>query len=376
MKKLSFMVTLILIVASLVSYAPQAKTYVHGASVDDFIDVAKSHWGRPYIEFAADAGIINGYPLDNGRAEFRPEAPVSQEESMQMIYQAVKNSGTRPELPSDLSTAYQELLISNQIAPWAYECVSFGLEYDILAQTELDGFRTPAGAAVPASREQVARWVAKAIDRDLMPATSLNYPDSAEIAPENLVYVDLLNRMKVMVGDNLGNFNPTSNIKRVEFAVICNHVYDLAESPYDISRENRSYQGTISSTNLTTRKIYLTMENGEARVVNFSDNIEIVIDGSVLYNGLSKLQSGQKVIVSWGASPQVLISTKVMLGEGTVRDVTSLDATCKKVTIRLSGGAQVYYLIDGETSILEEPKVGKNVIFIADGVKLIEITSP
>jgi hypothetical protein len=118
------------------------------------------------------------------------------------------------------------------------------------------------------------------------------------------------------------------------------------------------------------------MENGEARVVNFSDNIEIVIDGSVLYNGLSKLQSGQKVIVSWGASPQVLISTKVMLGEGTVRDVTSLDATCKKVTIRLSGGAQVYYLIDGETSILEEPKVGKNVIFIADGVKLIEITSP
>lgn len=376
MRKTSYTIILVLIIASFLFVVPQPWSYVHGASVDDFTDVALSHWGRAYIAFAADAGIINGYPLANGRVEFRPEAPVSQEESMQMIYQAVKNSGTRVVPPGDLPAAYQELLVSNQIAPWAYECISFGLEYGILTEWELEGFRTPQGVSAPASREQVARWTAKAIDRDLSPATSFDYPDSASIAEENLVYVDLLNRMNIMVGDNQGKFNPTSNIKRVEFAVICNRVYDLAESSYDITRENRSYQGTITGTNQTTRKIYLTMETGEARVISYSADIEIVIDGSITYNGLSQLQSGQKVIVSWGVVPQILISTKVMVGEGTVREITSLDGTCKRVVIRLTGGAQVYYLIDGETSILAEPKVGRSVIFIADGIKLIEISNP
>lgn len=379
MKRLSYATAFALLLASMVFYAyvPVSIAPVYGASVDDFTDVASNYWGRSYIGFAADAGIINGYPMANGRVQFKPEAAVSNEESMQMIYQAVKNSGTRPTPPEGQQETYKELLSSHQIAPWAYECISFGLANGILEEEELDGFRTANGASVPATREQVARWAAKAIDRTLMPATSLDYPDASSIAKENLVYVDLLNRMNIMVGDNLGKFNPKSQIKRVEFAVICTRVYDLAESIYSIDRETKSFQGTVTSFNQTAGALYLTTQTGEARVIELSKNpVEIVIDGVVTYNGLNALPAGQTVIVAWGPFPQILVSTKVMVGEGTIKEIEPIDETNQKVAIQLSGGSLVYYLMNGETSILAEPRVGRTSAFIADGVKLIEIGTP
>lgn len=376
MRKKIDVATIILLLTVLFLYTPQPGSIVHGASIDDFTDVTKAYWGRPYIGFAADAGIINGYPLANGRSQFKPEALVSQEESMQMIYKAVRNSGTRPAPPVDFALQYQELLAANQIAPWAYECVSFGLEYGIVTEAELDGFRTPAGAPVPASRVQVARWTAKAIDRDFMPATALPYPDERDIPTSDLVYVDLLARMNIMVGDNTGKFYPKAGIKRVEFAVIATRVYDLAKSPYDSKRENRSFQGTVYAVNPTANQLTLTLADGTRRVITVEKNMEIVIDGVSTYNGLNALSVGQKLVVAWGPFPQVLIQTQVMIGEGTVKEMEPVGGDTTKLAVRLTGGTQVYYLLDGETSVLAEPRVGRSVLLITDGVKILEITSP
>jgi hypothetical protein len=41
----------------------------------------------------------------------------------------------------------------------------------------------------------------------------------------------------------------------------------------------------------------------------------------------------------------------------------------------LKDGKSVYYYIDGETSVIDEPMEGQDVIFIVDGVKIIEIAN-
>jgi hypothetical protein len=374
MKKVSLIFVLIALLTWSVFFAPMPIEIVHAAG-NEFVDVAKDYWGKQFISFAADSNIIKGYALADGRYQFKPENPVTREESMQMVYQAVKNSGMRPSPIEGLSQKYEQILTTHSIAPWAWECVAYGLEYGILENDELNGFRTDAGASVSATREQVARWTAKAIDRRLMPATSLQYTDKDQITAGNEVYIDLLNRMNIMVGDNLGKFNPKSSIKRVEFAVICTRVYQLASSSYDLQQENRSYQGTITGVNATTGKIFMTLADGSAKVIEVQDKVQIVIDGEVAYNGLSKLQGSPKAIVAWGPFQQIHITTKVLLAEGTINQLNALSDTCTEIALRLSGGSIVYYFVDRETSIIDELQKGQDVIFIADGVKIIEIAN-
>jgi len=375
MKNRSLIIILsIILSASALCPAMQVQT-VHAASVDDFTDVAANYWGRQFIAFAADAGIINGYPASNGTFQFKPEDPVTKEESIQMIYQAVKNSGIKSAPEKDIISEYEAVLTENSIDKWAWECVSFAMENDVIEETELIDFRTDNNVPVKATREQVARWTAKAVERDLMPATSLDYPDKDLIAGENLVYADLLNRMSIMVGDNNGKFNPDSGIKRVEFAVICTRVYELADSSFDMNREYASYQGTVTSVNAQAGKIFMSMADGSARVIDVEKNAEIVFNGKKVYNNLNNIKSGQKAIIAYSTFGQVHISTEVLLCEGEIRQITPMGDAVSKLEIRISGGNTVYYFTDGVTSVLDEPKEGKDVVFIADGVKILEIAN-
>jgi hypothetical protein len=347
----------------------------HAASAQNFTDVPSDYWGRSYISFAAEVGIVSGYRLEDGSYQFRPDNSVSKEESMQMLYKAVTNSGIGPAFSQDLPAKYEAQLTEAGIAPWAWECVSYGLENGILEVEELAGFRTDAGNSVPAAREEVARWTGKAINEKLMPATALDYSDRDQIGEENLIYVDLLNRTKIMIGDSTGKFNPKSAIRRVEFAVICNRVYALAEADFDLDSQARSLRGTITGVNKATNNIYLTSEEGSLKVIHLENKIEIVINGNLAYNGLNSVPTGKKAILAWGPFDQLHIATEVVAGEAVVSGLTSVSDDCIEVELRLAIGESVYYYIDGETSVIDEPMEGQDVIFIVDGVKIIEIAN-
>ncbi len=352
---------------------PSAEETAYGASPPVFTDVPQDYWGRSYISFSAEVGIVNGYLQENGSYLFRPDNPVSKEESMQMIYKAVVNSGIGPAFSEELPAKYENLLTEAGIAAWAWECVSYGLENDILEVGELAGFRTGSRDPAPAAREEVARWTAKAVDRELMPAIALDYTDADQIAEENLPYVDLLNRTSIMIGDSTGKFNPKASIRRVEFAVICNKVYALAEAGFDIAAENRSLRGTITSVNGVAGRIYVTTDEGASKVIHLKDKIEIVINGKLAYNGFSSIPTGRKVVLAWGPFGQIHIASEVVVGEAVINRLTSVSRDCMEMELRLNNGELVYYFIDGETSVIDKPMEGQNVIFIADGVKIIEI---
>jgi hypothetical protein len=377
MRKATLLSSILSVFLCIVLLTPVNGPKVHAAGVDDFRDVAKEYWGRTFIGFAADAGIINGYPLESGGLEFRPDNPVSREESMQMIYKAAVNSGTYQTFAPEPIEKYETLLTEHSIASWAWECITFGLENQILDPSELASFRSDSGAALPATREEAARWAAKSLRRPYLPATSLDYPDKEQIAPDNLIYIDLLNRMNIMVGDNTGRFQPKAGIRRVEFAVICTRIYDLAAAPYSVEREYRSHTGTVSGSNGTTGKIFLTTTKGTSRVIDLEASAQLVVNGRPVSRseGFSALRSGQATIIAFSTFGQVHIQTGVVYGEGTVTAVEDLGGPVKAVSIQVSGGT-VQYFLTSETTQVDTLKTGQTIRFLTDGVKLIETSDP
>ncbi len=350
-------------------FIPLIKETGCSAASVNFKDVTPDYWGRPFISFASDVGIIKGYPSENGNFLFKPENPVSCEEAMQMIYQAVKNSGIGPSPSKPLSPSYEKLLSDKLISSWAHECVAYGLEYGILCEEELGGFRT----AAKATREQVARWAARALNKPYMPATSLTYADKDRIDDNDRIYIDLLMRMSVMVGDNMNRFNPKDGIKRVEFAVICTRMYDLANKPLDCALESQSLGGNIMSIGFAENRVYLSADDGNVRVIDLENEAKIVYNGLTAYNGLKGIETGKDAIIAWGPFGQVHVTTKIFLGKGKVKEVQTQAEDYIKIAVLVEDGTVVYYFADGETSILNEPIVGHDVLFISDGVKILEI---
>ncbi|HYE67464.1 MAG TPA: S-layer homology domain-containing protein, partial [Anaerovoracaceae bacterium] len=208
---------------SLLSFQEGETAYAMSAG--DFTDVAVNYWGYPYIDFSAGNGIINGYQSPDGTYRFLPENPVSREESMTMLYRALAASDNLKST-EDFSADYAELFAENKIADWSKKFIAYGLKYELITEKEVVEFTDDNGLGIPAPREQVALWTAKAMGRNLSPAYSLIYIDKDSISSEKLPYIDLLYRQGIMQGDDTKMFHPASNIKRAEFAAISNRVFE------------------------------------------------------------------------------------------------------------------------------------------------------
>lgn len=343
------------------------------AQKESFTDVAASYWGHSFIEFAAEVEIIKGYPLENGRFKFLPEKSVTKEESMQMIYTAVVNSGTVAAPPADLKETYIDLLKEHAIAPWAWECVSFGLDNNILDLKEVATFHGQNGSSAIATRQEVARWTAKAIDRPLLMATSLEYPDANQIAPENTTYVDLLRRMEIMVGDNTGTFKPKDGIRRAEFAVICTRVYDLSKAPYAAEREYHSFSGESTGSSESLSRIDLTTASGVLRTIQVEPAATFVVNGVPVSRsqGFAFVNQRKPVVITADSFGQVHIQADVVVGHGRVIRVENLGTSAHAITFQQESGS-VWAIQDDETILVDPLSVGSTYHYITDGVMLIE----
>jgi hypothetical protein len=144
---------------------------VYGMGASDFTDVSADYWGYSYIDFSANRGIINGYLSDDGTYQFRPENPVSKEESTAMLYRALNAAG-KLKSNEDYTEEYTELFEEHKIAEWAQMYVAYGLKHGLITDAEISGFTDEAGLGIAAPREQVALWTAKAMERNFAPAYS------------------------------------------------------------------------------------------------------------------------------------------------------------------------------------------------------------
>ena len=68
---------------------------------------------------------------------------------------------------------------------------------------------------------------ALALNYSISTGTSLAFNDTSSITAAAKPYVELLNKLGIVSGDNNNNFNPKSNITRAEVAVLASKAYDL-----------------------------------------------------------------------------------------------------------------------------------------------------
>jgi hypothetical protein len=358
---------------------------VYGMGASDFTDVSADYWGYSYIDFSANRGIINGYLSDDGTYQFRPENPVSKEESTAMLYRALNAAG-KLKSNEDYTEEYTELFEEHKIAEWAQVYVAYGLKHGLITEAEISGFTDEAGLGIAAPREQVALWTAKAMERNLAPAYSLIYKDKDIISAENTAYVDLLYRHGIMQGDDKKLFNPTDGIKRAEFAAICNRVYESANSErFSVEKEAQSFRGTIVSVDLYSNKIMMTQSDGTSRMIQIEPKTQIVIDGRVNYNGLRGIKTSSTAIIAWGAfydpnglNPedkvlQLHVTTNIKTMSGLLAGIERIDSETSILEIENRDEDRIYYVMDKESLSDGTLKKGKQVTFIADGIKILEI---
>jgi len=376
-------ILILTVTAALVLPSFPAGITSHAAGAADFKDVAPDYWGYSYIDFSAQNGIINGYPSPDGTFQFLPENRVTREEAVAMLYRALAAAG-KLKSTEDYSEEYTDIFLENMIADWAKPYVAYGLKYGLITVDELKDFTDENGLGIPAPREQVAFWTAKAMERTLSPACSLIYVDKDSISPEMLPYVDLLYRHGIMRGDDTKMFHPAEGIKRAEFAAVSNRVFETANSSaYTVDNEIQSYRGIIVSVDKYNNKIMMTQSDGTARVIHINPKTQIVIDGKVNYNGIAGIGTDMAAVVAWGAfydeaDPdsdvlQLHVITKAQARTGSLKNIRKMDEETSVLEIENEEGKAIYYVLGKDSLTEKAPKKGKKVTFIADGVKIVEL---
>lgn len=350
-----------------------------------FLDVETSYWGNSYIEFAATQGIINGYPSGDGRYYFLPENSVTREEAITMLYRALKSSGKLTST-EDFTSTYQKLLDQHRISSWSQSYVAYGLESGILEESELPDFVGAEGNGIAAPREQIAIWAARAMGELAAPVYSLPYTDLSSISAEALPYVDVLYRHGIMRGDDTGKFHPQAGVKRVEFAAVCNRIFDgIKAGVYQLDREQASFDGTLVSVDAARSQIRMLLPDGTAKTLLVHPKAQIVIDGAMATQGLAGIPAGTDCILAYGAfcklenldqqgeSLQLQVQTGLAAQRGTITSILPLDSTHSILTVKNSSGDQIVYLQIDSTQVLGTLSENASVRFLADGVKLLEL---
>ena len=110
-----------------------------------FTDIAGGQWYTDAVNWAAEQGVVNGYP----DGTFRPEAPITRQEMATMLYRYWKLQGSKYTAKDDVLAGYQD---RGEVADWALEAMSWTVQSGIIVgmtPTTLN----PAGSA---TRAQVA----------------------------------------------------------------------------------------------------------------------------------------------------------------------------------------------------------------------------
>jgi len=127
----------------------------------------------------------------------------------------------------------------------------------------------------------------------------------------------------------------------------------------------------------------MTQSDGTGRVIQINPKTQIVINGKVNYNGLTGIGTGSTAVVAWGAfydgsSPdedalQLHVITKTQARTGLLTGIEKLDDSTSLLEIENEDGDTIDYVLDKNSRTDGTPRKGKEVTFIADGIKILEM---
>ena len=187
---------------------------------DRFTD-DNGHWAERFIDVLADNGTINGTGTDT----FEPEVGLTRAMVVQILYNLygeneVVSGGQFTDLTQD----------------WYVNAINWAVKKGFASGDTSTTFAPDRLA----TREETVVMLDKmaALREKTIAATTQkwDFNDNSAISPSAVDAVYRFQAGGIVKGDDLGNFNPTSSIKRAEFAkIMCLYLDAMDELAYEIS---------------------------------------------------------------------------------------------------------------------------------------------
>ncbi len=382
-----------------------AATPVFAISASDFTDRFDpyqpdntAYWGWPYIDYAANAGIIEGYEQPGGTRIFLPARDVTKQEAMTMIVNTVSKAMLGlPAFDPGLGTLpakWMETLTAANIAEWAYPYIAYGLECGFVSPEEVLLFMEPSDPAAtgleygsaPASSEVVITWVGRALwaryAKTEASVFSLSYTDADDVSVIAAPYLALLTRIGIIEGiveeDGTAHFDPKRTLTRVEFAVICNKVFERPKhaltEPAFVSADGAVSALTGDGTGV------LTFRLGDAKYYYYGGGT-VLGDGVPADSLFSLLSDGREILFTRDEAAQILVDTAMVRGTGRIVQIREPDSYgYRLLTIVLPDEEETtvrYYINPSAEGVTVTGRLATNQLidFLADGATLIELAT-
>lgn len=339
-----------------------------------FSDINDVPWSgaEQYINQAADLGLMAGY-TENGKLLCKARNNVTYCEAVQLMYSIMTANDTSQKVDSMTVSRWTQTMQNANIPSWAYEAVAYGLENSILSTSDISIF-VRNGKQGNARREDVGVIFGKALAKKytLSANPTLTYNDKDKVASTSVTYLELLNRLNLMVGDSSNNFNPKANINRAEMAVLSTKTYNkLKENDSTVvvppvsTREQ--FTGIVSKVNAngSSTDVTVTVDNKDKTIT--VDSSAVVLKNNEYVNA-SKISEGDTVVVVVENNKVTFLTILYSTGKDTSTkdeikgDVKSI--TTKKISIEQNGKSTSYTLdkryedvvvkLDGSSSDVDE----------------------
>ncbi len=316
-----------------------------------FSDVGSNlKWAESYINSVYENGLMVGDYNSAGARVFRGTENITYSETAQLIYTMAMKSGFTTDV-TELGINRYSMEMSNEgIDQWAEKAVAFCMEKGIVSSYDLTKFKNN-GQNAYISREDLTALFGKtlALSYTVSTGTSLSFNDTWNISQAARPYVELMNKMGVVTGDENNNFNPKANITRAETAVIASKTYDIMKQKNIANPESGYTQtsGTVVSVYESTGTYVLRLTTADG-VAGF-----VLTDATAVYNNASSnvgptgLGLGDTVTVySNGASvARVVITKDIVTDPGNV-NMPEFTNTYKDKGELISAGEYKIGLID------------------------------
>ena len=344
-----------------------------------FADINDVPWpeAAKYIDEAASLGLMAGY-TENGKKLCKARNNVTYNEAMQLVYQIMCSYNSANKASASVISKWTSTMKNANIPSWAYECVAYGLENSILSSNDLKIFMSSSTEQRNATREDVGVIFGKALSKvyTVNQSAALKYNDKNAITASSVPYLELLNRLNLMVGDANNNFNPKANINRAEMAVLSTKTYKELKG----TGSGGNTGGPVVNEQIVGEVTKISGDSITVKTTAGEKTAKIDSKVSVMYEGdkgeVADINEGDSVIVVVNNGTATFITayssgTSSNIKEGTITSISKTRITIengsKKATYKFDDDYNdVTLKLDGKTSkdiddLIELVKDGENI---------------
>lgn len=350
----------ILAVAAAAAMAISSVGTVPAYAASVFADINNLPWAgaATYIEEAYNQGLMAGY-VENGKRYCKAKNNVTYNEAVQLMY-SIMSSYKGTTVSSSVVSKWTNTMAANNIPSWAYNAVAYALENSILSKNDLRIFMANASTQNNARREDVAVIFGKALATvySLSSNPTISYGDSSSVSTTSVPYLELLNRLNIMVGDSNNKFNPKAAINRAEMAVLVSKTYNtLKGNGSSTTNPGQTgqvvqYSGTIKSKTSTAGGYSISVSgktNGVSITYTFTTNSATTVISGSSTTTVDKLKTGDAIVAVCNGS---VASTILLTASGSsttaaeTKSGTISGMTSSTISIKSGSSSKTYDVED------------------------------